>query len=151
METQEKWRSEALSHSPPPVSVHPAAPSYLMGTPDCLMCVTVVQRTPHPAVLIWSNHGPTAAFSRWSASCHLRGKRSIQVTSQLARQVTHDYLYCPKQTWPLRHSAHFRLSACFQSTPSHGAGCCSWVWIQFLWCCWEAHLWLSTFLLENGC
>lgn len=113
-----------MSHSPPPVSLRPAAPSYLMGTPDCLMCVTAVQRTPHPAVLIWSHHGPTAALSRRSASRHLQGKRSIQVTSRLARQVTHDYLYRPKQTWLQQHSAHFPLSACFKSTPSHGAGRC---------------------------
>lgn len=93
METQEKWRSEALSHSPPPVSLLHAAPSYPMGTPDCLMFVTAVQRTPHPAVLIWSNRGPTATLSRQSASCRLQGKRSLQVTSLLARQVTQDHLY----------------------------------------------------------
>lgn len=36
----------------PPVSPRHAAPSYLMGTPDCLMFVTAVQRTPLPADLI---------------------------------------------------------------------------------------------------
>lgn len=72
--------------------------SYLMGTPDCLMCTTAVPRTPHPAVLIWSNRGPTAGLSRRSASCRLPEKRSIQVISQLAGQVTHDYLYHLKQT-----------------------------------------------------
>lgn len=119
METQEKWRSEALSHSPPPVSLLHAAPSYLMGTPDCLMLVTAVQRTPHPAVLIWSNRGPTAALSRQSASCHLQGKRSIQVTSLLARQVTQDRLYIVTNKHGCSDTPPTSLSVCVsKATPS---------------------------------
>lgn len=112
--TRERWRSEALSQPTPPDSPRHAAPSYLMGTPDCLMFVTVVQRTPHPAVQIWSNRGPTATLSRQSASCHLRGKRSIQVTSRLTRVVPRDHLYAVTNKHGCSDTPPTFLAVCFR-------------------------------------
>lgn len=114
-----------MSHSPPPVSLRPAAPSYLMGTPDCLMCVTAAQRTPHPVVLICSNRGPTAALSRQSASCRLQGKRSIQVTPRL-RHAGNSRLFVPSQTTNMWASlCSLSCSARVSDLhPSHRAGRC---------------------------
>lgn len=75
---------EALSHSPPPLSLRHAAPSYLMGTPDCLMSVTVKteKTTPCSSDLVssWTHRRPLPPICILSPAGE---KNSIQVTSRL--------------------------------------------------------------------
>lgn len=63
-----------------------------------------------------------------------RGKRSVQVTSQLTRQVTHDYLYLHRQTNMAARTLHPLASQCMFQIHAFTRGCtpCAFWWTPLL-------------------
>lgn len=84
-----------------------AARWYLVGTPDCLMFLTTVPGTAHPAVPVCSNHRRPPTPQSPPANLHpvtRKEERSVQVTSLPTTQATGEG--CKKKTWPCLGYAH---------------------------------------------